>query len=738
MKKIIKIGMGTLIVGGIATGIAVPLSTKVKEKTDVIPPIDGNGLVVEGGGTVEEWVAAIEKTSEASPSLFSESLKATGRIKYEEEQKGSLEIQSMNFNYEIYKLNQEVIDLDKELKDVVTPLLTNADITIKEAAEARKKAIEDRKIDIADSKKKNSDKILAITNNTIDYSSDKFAYDYPDVLATRANLIEKQKKILDDQKDAYIKQFNTLAEGKAGWIDQLKKQYNGALTDDEAVEGLVDKVISGPALKQYGRSLQSNYTIEQALAKVGNDYVYEFLHDYFSTEIEQKEFILKPGSTATQMTTENISEYLYKTPAATDKSYSRSGTEVRKSDKVYFLGTQSLIKEKIIADIQVTDQKIIDASDNGLIKVSHMLIAAIQNEGGYTLPWTVTKETVKKLFAFYGAGSKNGTGTTQWSDEIDKVFESTKNPDGSYTETATQSDITESVIKNASDNAGSKDTSGDLGTKNDLETVKGFVPGFGIGLLQAIEDIHTTGGKLDPTIGDAIISAIEAIGNDLESGANLETHAAGEHNPLANNDSLNQYIDSLSENDFNTKFGNAFKNAFSGDLEFVYKTTNGYIINSKNGIHLVKVEEILTPAILSNNIKEDISIAMNDQGASKITNNYNEIFSSAYSPEKILKELIGDGTTTGVKFTKEIYDIMPDMKKDDGTIKTVTEIYNELSKYIEDSIKSKAISAINSVFTDTIQSYLTNAYDNNMREITLSLPELYGIIEVIANREAGL
>lgn len=736
MKKGLKIGIGVTTLVGVTTAIAVPSVLATKKKTDVLNEQNLKGIAVKGRGNVPEYntdnfINLVKDENNASPTdLITEAQKLTAKFEYSEEQKGSIELQKMSFKYDIYKLDKE----NDELIEESGKWTTESDKT---AHENRIKEISDRQDAIKNSKKIITDKIDAINNISFDEESVTFNIDYPIILNTEVFLNKKQTKILADERNGQVGQFPTRAEGEKNWIDIRANGYGGSTTDQEAINFLVYNEMKGKYNLKNARSIKSNYTVEEALAKDADDnFIYPFLNDFFKTQV-----------TLDANTTFNEGE-------TTDLKYltgDKSGEKVKYSDKVFYFGSNSNVPSKIIVNPEVDEASIIDASKtNNLIKLQHYLIGAVQDEKGYTLPWTISKDSIKKLFLFYGPGSEYETGGTRWIGE--KFSSGTTRADNGINNLFGSSDeditFTKEFIKTVSDNGGTKNNSGDLGTKGELDTISSMVPGFGIGLLEALEDMNPhddpdkgTSGKITKNInpdGQDIIDGIQEIVTNTINPATKK--------PFINNDEFSQYINSRTDAEVKYEFGTKFRNIFSNGnefkLEYAYKVgaeaanEGKYILISKNGIHLIKVTKIGDATKLADKITKDIEKGFNDQSTSKITNDYSKIFSKYNDVNKIMKTLLDNSDTRYIDYIyKNIDDKFKKDSKDDP-IEQI-ELITMLSEIIDANLAQGTTSKIKEVFNDSLTAYYTKSFDNKLRsqDITLSLEDIYKAIRAIAEDE---
>ena len=722
MKKVTKIAIGLTATAGVAAAVAIPVTLLVLNKKEVIKYINPKGGLFPSDGSlgaesIQDFLKRVDTETDKDSNIVDNAMKSTVKYLYDKEQVGSIELQKMNFNYKIYRNEVSIKNLMNDSKNL-DPQISSATGSSKTDLQKKKNDLEKQIQDLKNENKKIEDRLKNIADDKIPYESDTFSIDYPTILQLRSVLDKRQTNIIKDERDGYVNKFDTTQEGEKAWIEERKNKYAGASSDAEAASSLTFNLIKTHATKQYTRNVVSTYTMEQALAEDKNkNPIFPFLNTYYKAYLQSS----VDGS--------DFGHYKFKTGP-------HSGERITRSTKIFFIGSESKIPEKIIIAVTPTEESIVSASKDGLIKVQHMLIAAKQDEKGYTLPWTVTKETLKKLFAFYGPNSKDGTGASQWINEIDKVF--ADGVDAAAQKIADEK--TKQIIKHMSDNGGTIDKSGDLGTLNDLEQVNKNVPGFGIGLLEAIIDLDASvasaaiptsaAAVIGTRTGQSIINALKTVGTSLLTG-------------ITNNDELFQKIDKFTDQELQ-QFGNGFKEAVVGqgngnsDLHFTYKwTQNRYIVVSNNGIHIIKVTRKSDAKKLSDGAKADMLAAFLEKGTSKITTEYAKILNKGFTTSSIIQSLLGGADAT--KYKAFIFKDMGDLKDDKGAVKNQATVMQELEEFIKDQLKAEAVGIINKMFSKNIKDFLPKAYDAHMRESgIIDAAKIYEQIKFRANKEAGV
>lgn len=249
MKKLLKYGIGATVVGGITAAIAIPIALKVEEKEDVIRHIDME-QIAWGNTKLKDLVTEMKKEESVSGSILTSVSKASTFILYDEEQKGSIELQKKFFEYKLFELREE------KGKSGTT--------------DERKKAIDK---EVTDIKAK-----LAKTLSNVDYESTSFSSDFPKVLMPREIIQQRQEKILKENRKAFVAQFSTKAEGEKAWLDERHNKYNGATNDAQAVAMLVYQIIKKDAYGKMNYKLNSEYTIKmQSATNEKGNIIFDFL-----------------------------------------------------------------------------------------------------------------------------------------------------------------------------------------------------------------------------------------------------------------------------------------------------------------------------------------------------------------------------------------------------------------------------------------------------------------------------
>lgn len=668
MKKLVKYGIGTLVTAGVATGIAIPVANKVNEKKDVIRHIDMSQLAW-GNTTLQQVVDSVKEDEKVSGSILTSVSKSATFIMYDKEQEASLKLQEMHFEFKLFQIREERAKLENEKSQSGT-------------TQARKRQIDERLKDLTDDEKTTNDNKNKLTHLTkADYESATFISTFPKVLMIREVIKERQSKIFDDNKRAFVNQFSTKEEGENAWLDEQKKKYNGATNKNDAVAMLVYGIIRKDAYAVYNYELNGTYTKEMKDAVKAD-------------------------------TTTKVFPFL-----ANAQEKTTLGT---KTDKVYFIATKSKDPSKIAVTIDATNKAIVDMASTKLVHLSHALIPVRQNAISATLPWEVVKEELiggKKGSQATGFASMYGTASpaTSFIESLAALFDHTATETGAPAEAAVKADNF-FIGKALSQPTAAK--GGSLGVKQKIESVKGMAPGFQVGIIEALHAIAS--GNNDHTEGDAVVQAI------IDGVKKIFT----DHS-ITNQAQLVAYVNSLSKDQITNVFGSVFRTAFGAKPKLYYLLSDhSFILRSeKFGIHFVKVEDFSNPQTLVDQINKDLKNAADDQAVSKVIINYTQLFANMATTDKVVTELLADSAVEAklkAGYDKDAKDkngeeIEDQMKTNaDGTKVKMTwaEVKTSITKAVENIVASKKLNMVMSSLGNGIKKFLEDNIDKDLIDPT--------------------
>ena len=658
-KKKIGIGITTaLILGGITAGITIPLLNKVNSKEDIgnqfYQPGDEFYYLDQTGGyftnkddTNKVTVTALNQSNHvkqekniSKTETISKSLISLHKVLYDEEQKGSIQLQKMYFEYNIKSLQDE-----------------KAKLTTSEADVERGKAIDQ---DI----KEIQDKIAIIDANNIPYEDLDFSSKYPRILMKRQVIFDKKKVIIQEEKNSYVKVYDTEAEGLTEWNKYMGQKYSGATSIAQAVDSVIDAQIKTQAMARFSVKINSEYTKKM---------------------VDSTKFTF-------------LDKAKMETLAGTDKP-------TEDGDNYYFLGTSSKIPSKIALTFDAhttsadyTSFKTI-ASLHRLTHVQHFLIAAKQSEGKKSLPWDVNKATMKHLLQKF-----NG------KEVLDEI----------KTKLFINDDATDLLIRTFSDNSeGTKTKVGSLGIKSLLSHMIGTGPLYGLGLLEAEKEID--GG----TAGTNILTTLTT---QLKSKAtSLGIIPTGTSNDNEYNQGIEEGIDALTDAEVKAKFGSVFRDVFNakGQFSYLIDKTNGIaVVPSSFGIHIMKLTN-LTGADLESQIEKDLQSAYKEKTTSKAKLDYAQISADSFTDAQKLKVLLGDKTGANLSTDSKdtLFDDMKDYLKEKATDADLTkdQVFEKIFTAVQNNIDGEVIGKVSEALKGKIDSFTKNIdghtrendYDNN-------------------------
>lgn len=592
MKKWAKITIASVAVAGVTTAIAVPVALEVNKKEELqdFQKIDMTQNAWQGT-TLQQLVDGVKHEEQIKGSLVTKLSEVAAFSLYDDEQTGSVQLQKDTFEYQIWKLDRQLAEKITDSGGHQTDRYTGASRT---TLQSNKTTIQGK---------------LTKLNGGLsdsDYNSLTFSRDYPLILMKRSIITTRQNNILQDTKNSFVAQFSTRAEGENAWINEVKKKYNGATSDAEAVSMLVYGIIKNDAYASTKFKLNQSYTVEQRLfaeeQKAASKHAFDFLlNAYISSDVQG---------------------HMTNSLADTDPRL----TDSELSKKLFFISSNSKNSSKIYID---PDKAATELEKLNLVSTSHALIAAKQNVKGESLPWDIKKEALigkddgsnYGILGFFGAAPQKNFYTL-----LNELKSATT------TDAGWHGDFKQFVEKATGQPSAKKD--GLLGMKEKLESVTGMVKGFAIG---AIEAMYTQKHSAIASVADgkAVIDAlVTSIGNWFTA------------NSITTQDELTQKINSMTDDQVTQTFGSMFRDAFkdgtSTSLRWVYHVAgNIYIVTSQFGVHFINIEA-QDKTRIKTTIEADIKKSFDDQSTSDVKLNYSQLMTKYRSQETLLKDMMAD------------------------------------------------------------------------------------------------
>ena len=708
LKKGLTIGTTVAIVGGATAGITVGVIQAKDHKTKILKIINGdeevmkdfNGNPVTIEGLIEKGKTEQEKTSDILVKVRREA----AFVSYDEEQEASIKLQKMYFEYDKWRLGLDKDAKTKEKTDKETELGTAASGSTaatgarKELADAQALPTTDTsrqtKIDRANDKiksledriKRLTEQITAIETNItnvnnnetelqktdLDYTQSGFSGKFPHVLLKRNGIADKESKKFDDKKANFTAQYKTKADGEKAWIEQMQKEFH-ASTKQEVIDSKVYSQIQKAAFSRYNFKINSSFTFKQK--RSGK---FPFLNN------------VTVENDWTAVTTD--------TDTTNDNKYD--------DKKLFFLSADSRNPDEIYQDPATASVKLRGIANGvGISKLQHFLISAKQDAKGGSLPWDVKKDTIKKLFEFYGQGAGNP--------DVQPISQLA----GIFTDATEERDKV--LVSAFSDNAaGTINKSGSMGIKTNIDHITGdkLAAGFALGCadLMANPTSANTGVNL---LAD-IKSRVEAIMKD-----ELGMAPGATFNGVADNRKIDELITNMPDDKFKKLIGGAFRDAFggAGKMKLSYRLSpQAGIIVSSFGVHIVRLKDMTTAGALEAQVDKDLETARKDESTAKIQTNYAELFKNIYTQERIIKKYMEDADfVTRVKANVHDGDKTPD------------QIVDAINKAIKNRIDGEMISKIIATISDKREKWIVDAYDKHLRDASMSIESIYGEIDKI-------
>ncbi len=565
----------------------------------------------------------------------------------------------------------------------------------------------------------------------------------------------------NDSKEAFKVKLGT--KWGAAWGTELAKSYEGAKSDEEAIENLVVKEMRASAYLRYSISKESSKFTKGQL-EIGQMAIL----DGDSTDVQQKKEAeqkkLKDSkATKDQTKLRLIPAFKWLAVLATkglvtSSNKNKTLDSLDESDYITIISTNSFIQDQKDPSHIIGGETTGSNSHGYLNKfnptyISHFLIKAVPDEKNRLAPWKISMDDLKKLL--YSTDGKNSI-----SSLIDK-FEGVKKNTASGAKTQDMwkvSDMDKKILKLIAGNSPEvKKSGGSLSLQDKLDYVKSMDPAFGFPLLNdrpqgstaALKQLfdESTEHPLEK-LSEKLISAISDMPGNTHVDADVSAiQKAFNYDPgksdTANANLWQDYVDGListqDEKKVLSAVGRVFKNAFgSANGQFrsvIYQSSKGKIVLSAFGIHIIQINDIQkqnAKETLINMIKNDIERELNGKTAffnvlkelSKYSSDQNLIVKGLMENKEFITYL-GKQRNFSAKATDDTfpkYDTKKDsadMKAITAAIKTYEDIFNEKRaaaavKVTRERIQkqwfaNELIQADNTRFTKAINDIYNNA-----------------------------
>lgn len=711
--------------GGIAAGIAVPIIQDNNKRSNINPTqLTGEETLWAGGPTINSLIAKQEdKVDIKNSQLIQNTEHHLAFMLYEEEQKGSIELQKAYFEWEkhtivkrlrdfhvntlsIAAFTTDVHDVAGDYTKLTTAIQTKIDsITDADTKKIRQDSFNEMKKDWTDLLAK----IDVIQNNKLDYAEARFDSKYPRIIKPLNTIREKIQANYNSTKEAMIKSAADRPSGEKEWFDSLSSRYHGATSDEEAVDGLVFNQIKNDAYKRFDYKMTSDFTYKQYQSGV------------FAS------FLGNPGTSSTPTTAAD---------SLNNNGVAFKTTSPKDDDKVYFLASKSNVAEWINP---VKSHKLFNL--NHLTRINNAILGFKQDKTNVDAPWTVDKKMMTKLFSTFATWSGTTATATEASDEWKDIFKAGKE------------DMTQRLVQNYSlttDATGPH--SGDLGITPALDNLKNMVPGFGLGVLSIFHDLQTghTPGTNDkvlskPTFLATLIDALKTSFTTWLSANSYTLPTLSTPPTAAEIKKYNAYVEDVINNkmtdaDIKKVFGSVIEDEFNkldsedGIPLAIKCSADAYMVISEEfGIHVIKVDNSITS--FETSLKADLQKAADKQDLSQITTHYDQLLKSNLSDNSKMKMLLdAKKNATSQEFelgnTNLLDKLFAIKDKLDRKDATKAELGKEISTIINRRYEAEYLIRVGQSVKDATKTWLEKKINDGLilnTSVTIKPEEIYNI-----------
>lgn len=778
MNKKTKKGLGytftLLVVGGITTGITVPV-VQAKNKINDLRPFknikDTDALTA--GLTVEEVKLLLEKAGISDDKLLNKTNEATASFLYEKEQAASIEMQKLDFYWQQYgklleiwafvgknfegktftSLNGTTIDaseeknekisfiennlidetsgaekalvdkyqtvfdnLDNFLNKETTGLITQMPTTTEKERD-KKEALEKEWDNFEDAWEGIVENLNKIIDDDIPYSSNDFSSNFSTILLPTEQIREKQSKIYYDQKNSFVSSYGTEEEGLGKWETERLEKYNGATSDDAAIDYLLYTQIQTAAFKKYTYTIDASYTIEKVRSLIYKDIV---------------------GVDATQ----------------TAKMVKIDANHLEDDDLVYFISSGTKIIEEVnisgdLTDIDSESDKNYDSIANiidarNLVQLQNAVFDIKQGTNNPRENWTIATDLLEKLFTIYNE-------QTLAADQMKNLFKGAEAADKNRDELL--------IARYSSTTDSTQWKSGNLGFMTALQTV-GMVPAFGTGMTAAL-DIEYNNNILSadssyqsvvekPNFLSTLIDQIKTSFTTLLTGKGYDELVSAINAPSTGyytnynsdlRDAINN-INTVNENVISSTVGKAIKDLFNGitvtgdtsgiaqilKIDDTNDTNDIYmVVTPEYGIHVIKINADIGG--ITEAMATDLAEVAKDQDVESSSTDYGTLFTDNYDRPNQINDLLND-SEDGEAYKTYLNEHIEDYEKVNTTIA------DDVQKMIDGLIEAGNQKRIEGIDPQKYIDYLVNSFDSDLLSMSYSADprKLYEAIEKLATK----
>ena len=688
-KKMILTSLtGVAIIAPVATVVACNGETKntlnYKANQNIIKGDSSssmNGLKKEEEGTLQKF-----KTD------FSTYIKAASFAMYKKEVKDSIKLQKGDFQYKIFLKKLDKKEISKkinELNDAIKQAGT--DDKKKKPLEDQKKKKQDESTKLDKDIDKINELIKKLDNNTAKGS------DFPLLLEDLKTIkIDKEKEFKDEKRN-YQKSFQSkpAAQGSS-WVEHRSKKYNGAKTDDEAIDFLVYQETKSQSMKFFSFKINDSYTVKQFVwAMMTKNPSWDFLS-------KEDKTITKWIHVSKEVRTK-LTQSILSAPNAIKFDWDTIKDILDK--KVYFISSEgkNLIPFSESASTYKEGNFVKLANKlKHIIKVQHGILPFIQGKNPFE-PWTIKEDQLHNMLRYYG--TKPG-----FEYYLDKDL-------------FTNEKLTDMALQTVGMSDGSSSKQGSLGYMPLLEYVKSMYPGFAFGILYGIEGPTPTELSMK-TLSKQLNDELKKLLTDEKLYLNWATISTTEKNHRITE------LFTRRKSDITKIFGAIIRDFFpkasvpTTGGHYVYKEEGHDIdlVFSKAGIHFVKINTATNGSgniNISTEVKKDLD-EMADKGQVSSSTNIIGLIGNQFNDDyEKLYEILNNNVLKGVKA-----DLSSKIKELHNSDKNIS--IDNLTKYItalkESNKKTLVQDAINS---GSKPSWLETQINSRLKDPKMTLDEIY-------------
>ncbi len=505
----------------------------------------------------------------------------------------------------------------------------------------------------------------------------------------------------------------------------LSKNYNGATSEEEAIDYLVKQEMQA---KAYGR-----FTV--AINKTS----FTKTHLQLALESDNKKLLeqLEKGDENDMIHLKLIEGYkwisdLKKKGFVASAVAKKNIDQLNADENINVVSTNSFVAtkkspEKIIGNINSAKNAKDGTGYLGNFDptfISHMLLQVVPNENNKNTAWKLNIKLLKNLLSQTG-----GEGILTTISHFKGVEQKTDKTWGLV-------DKDDSIMKIiSSDKNGNSDATkligGSLGVKDYLSFVQDNTPGFSAPLLNRKSNAN----KLPVMNKNPLDGLTEKI---IIAISNMEGNTPITKNQLKQmkSEEWNDTVEKLLSNQSNEKilnvagiqFAKAFGDLKTNNRSIAYKDGDVFIVTSKFGIHILNIKEITgvdSKETILGMLRSDIQ--RQENGKAPLFNIVNDINNYANQKDMVVADLLKDDKFKD--FIKDEKNFQADAKGNDYpkyNDSDIAIISKSLNKFIDNAKQTKALNVVKNIKIFIEKLWANKLMDlGNREEATKKLEEIY-------------